>query len=29
VVRAGDECFEEYRACVDRVTQRGFARFPG
>jgi transcriptional regulator with XRE-family HTH domain len=28
VVRAGDECFEEYRACVDRVTQRGFARFP-
>jgi len=28
VVRQGDECFDEYRACVDRVTQRGYARFP-
>jgi hypothetical protein len=28
VVRAGDECFDDYRTCVDRVTQRGFARFP-
>jgi hypothetical protein len=28
VVRAGDDCFEEYRECVDRVTQRGYARFP-
>lgn len=28
VVREGDECFEEYRECVERVTQRGFARFP-
>jgi transcriptional regulator with XRE-family HTH domain len=28
VVRAGDQCFEEYRGCVDRVTQRGYARFP-
>jgi hypothetical protein len=29
VVRAGDPAFEEYRTCVDRVTQRGYARFPG
>jgi plasmid maintenance system antidote protein VapI len=29
VFRSGDECFEEYRACVDRVTQQGYARFPG
>jgi len=29
VIRAGDECFAEYRECVDRVTQRGYARFPG
>ena len=28
VVHAGDPEFEEYRACVDRVTQRGYARFP-
>jgi len=28
VVRAGDPEFEEYRTCVDRVTQRGYARFP-
>jgi hypothetical protein len=28
VVHAGDEAFEEYRTCVDRVTQRGYARFP-
>ena len=28
VVRQGDECFDEYRACVDRVTHRGYARFP-
>lgn len=28
VVREGDECFAEYRECVDRVTQRGYARFP-
>ena len=28
VVRAGDPAFEEYRDCVDRVTQRGYARFP-
>lgn len=28
VVRDGDECFGEYRDCVDRVTQRGYARFP-
>jgi hypothetical protein len=29
VVRDGDPAFEEYRTCVDRVTQRGYARFPG
>ncbi|HEX6741321.1 MAG TPA: helix-turn-helix transcriptional regulator [Sphingomicrobium sp.] len=29
VIRKGDECFAEYRECVDRVTQRGYARFPG
>jgi hypothetical protein len=28
VVRPGDACFDEYRECVDRVTQRGYARFP-
>jgi len=28
VVRQGDESFDEYRACVDRVTQQGYARFP-
>lgn len=27
VIRDGHECFQEYRDCVDRVTQRGFARF--
>jgi transcriptional regulator with XRE-family HTH domain len=28
VVRSGDECFDEYRSCVDRVSQQGYARFP-
>lgn len=28
VVHEGDSAYEEYRACVDRVTQRGYARFP-
>lgn len=28
VVHEGDPAFEEYRTCVDRVTQRGYARFP-
>lgn len=28
VIRDGHECFEEYRDCVGRVTQRGYARFP-
>ena len=28
VVHAGDPAYEEYRTCVDRVTQRGYARFP-
>jgi len=29
VVRAGDECYADYRECVDKVTDRGYARFPG
>ena len=28
VVHAGDAAYEEYRNCVDRITQRGYARFP-
>lgn len=28
VVRSGETAFEEYRACVDRVTNSGFALFP-
>jgi hypothetical protein len=28
VVREGDPAYDEYRNCVDRVTQRGYARFP-
>jgi hypothetical protein len=28
VIRDGHECYEEYRACVDRITQRSYARFP-
>ena len=28
VVREGDECFEEYRHLVDRIAERGYARFP-
>jgi hypothetical protein len=28
VIRAGDSHFDEYRECVDRIVQRGFARFP-
>ena len=28
VIRKADECYAEYRDCVDRVVQRGFARFP-
>lgn len=28
VVRSGDPAFDEYRACVDRITAEGFARFP-
>ena len=27
VVRAGDPCYEEYRVCVDRVRERGYALF--
>ena len=29
VIRKGDPCYDEYRECVDRVSQRGYARFPG
>jgi len=29
VIRPGDECYAEYRECVKRVTERGYARFPG
>jgi hypothetical protein len=28
VVHDGDACYDEYRACVDRVTAAGFALFP-
>ena len=28
VIRDGHECHEENRACVDRITQRCYARFP-
>ena len=28
VVRAGDQCFDEYRECVDRIADRGYALFP-
>jgi hypothetical protein len=28
VIRDGDECYAEYRECIDRITQRGYARFP-
>ena len=28
VVRPGDAAYEEYRECLDKVTQRGYARFP-
>jgi hypothetical protein len=28
VIRPGDECFDEYRGCVDKVTAQEFARFP-
>jgi hypothetical protein len=28
VVRPGDKDYDDYRTCVDRVTQRGYARFP-
>ena len=27
VIRDGDECFADYRECVDRVTQRNYASF--
>jgi transcriptional regulator with XRE-family HTH domain len=28
IIRAGSRCFEEYRTCVDRIAQRGYALFP-
>lgn len=29
VVRDGDKCYPDYRECVDKVTNKGYARFPG
>ena len=28
VIRAAHRCFDEYQACVGRITQRDYARFP-
>jgi DNA-binding phage protein len=28
VIREGDPCYEDYRHCVDRISERGYARFP-
>jgi transcriptional regulator with XRE-family HTH domain len=28
VVRAGSRCFDSYRSCVDRITERAYALFP-
>ena len=28
VIREGDQCYDEYRECVDRVAGRGYALFP-
>lgn len=28
VIREGDQCYAEYRECVDRIAARGFALFP-
>lgn len=28
VIRPGDQCFDEYRECVDRVAEHGYALFP-
>jgi transcriptional regulator with XRE-family HTH domain len=28
VIKPSDPAFDEYRTCLDRVTQRGYARFP-
>ena len=28
VIREGNRCYAEYRDCVDRVIQKGYARFP-
>ena len=28
VIRAGSRCYDEFRACVDRITQREYALFP-
>ena len=28
LIRPGDTSYDEYRGCVDRVTQQGYARFP-
>ncbi|HEX8623681.1 MAG TPA: helix-turn-helix transcriptional regulator [Allosphingosinicella sp.] len=28
LIKPGDSCYEEYRGCVDRIAQRGYALFP-
>jgi transcriptional regulator with XRE-family HTH domain len=28
VVRPGDRCHDDYRACIDKIPQRGYALFP-
>jgi transcriptional regulator with XRE-family HTH domain len=28
IVRPGDRCHDEYRACIDKIPQRGYALFP-
>lgn len=28
IIRPGSRCFVDYRACVDRIAERGFALFP-
>jgi len=28
IIRKGERCFDEYRECIDRIGQRGYALFP-
>jgi transcriptional regulator with XRE-family HTH domain len=28
LVRRGDHCYDEYRACIDKIPERGYAVFP-